>query len=315
MGKIVCGIDLGGTKINTGIVDENGKVLYSVKVPTLAQEGPDAVVKRILKSVNDVLDHSNMSTADIGGIGIGSPGPLDSVKGIIMEPSNLPGWKDVPIVKILKAEFAANIKLNNDANAAAIGEFMFGAGRGLRNFIYMTVSTGIGGGIIINGKLYDGVSSNAGEVGHATINFDGPKCNCGSYGCFETYASGTAVGRFAREALEKGEESIMRDMAPVGEIKAEHVFEAARQRDKLALRLVELEGYYLGIGIANILAFYNPEMIAIGGGVGGQLDMYYDSMYESLKKRALGPSLNDCRIVKAELGADLGLIGAAALVF
>jgi glucokinase len=315
MGKIVCGIDLGGTKINTGLVDENGKVLYNVKVPTLAQEGPEAVVKRIVKSVHDLLKESGVELKDISGIGVGSPGPLDVERGIIMSPSNLPGWNNVPLVDILKKEFKINTKLNNDANAAALGEYFFGAGRGIKDFIYMTVSTGIGGGIIIDGRLYNGVSSNAGEIGHATINFNGPKCNCGNIGCFEVYASGTAVGRFAREALSSGEDSIMKTMAPISEIKSEHVFEAARMGDRLALKLIDMEGYYLGVGITNLIACYNPQMIAIGGGVGSQLEMYYDKMYETLNKLCLAPSLRDCRIVKAELGGDLGLIGAAALVF
>lgn len=314
MSKIVCGVDLGGTKINTGLVDNNGKILKSIKVPTLAEEGPDAVIKRIEESILDVLTKAGMKVSDLSGIGIGSPGPLDAEKGVVICPPNLPGWVNIPLVKILSEKFDVVIKLNNDANAAALGEYLFGAGRGIDNFIYVTVSTGIGGGAIIGGKLYNGENSNAAEIGHHTIDFRGPKCNCGNYGCFEAYASGTALSKFAKEAVKGGRDSIIKNIAGEGGIKAEHVFEAARMGDALAKELIDNEAFYLGIGIANIMAFYNPKRIAIGGGVSNQWDMLYDKMMKTIYERALKPNAEICEVVRAELGENVGLLGAAALV-
>ena len=313
MGKIVCGIDIGGTKINTGLLDSDGRVINNIKVPTKASEGPDAVISRIIKSVEEVLKLSNVGLKSVSGIGIGSPGPLDTEKGIIMNPSNLPGWDNVHITDIIENKFNIKTTLDNDANAAALGEYLYGAGKGSKAFVYVTVSTGVGGGVVTNGKVYHGINSNAAEIGHSMINFNGPRCNCGNYGCLEAYASGTALARFAKEAVDNGQETIIKIIAGPDPINAEHVFEAAKKKDKLAAELVDNEAFYLGIGIANILAFYNPEVIAIGGGVANAWDMFIDRMLDTAKKRSLKPIFDACRMVKAELGSNVGLIGAAAL--
>lgn len=314
MSKVVIGVDLGGTKINTGIVDENGKVLKSVKAPTLAKEGPYPVIDRIKKSIYDVLEEANMKLGDVGGIGIISPGPIDSDKGLVINPSNLPGWDHIPLVNLLKEEFNLPVMLDNDANAAALAEFLFGAGRGLKNFVYITVSTGIGGGVIINGKLYRGTNSNAAEVGHMTIDYKGPKCNCGNIGCFEVFASGTAIARLAREAVQKGRSTLIKEMARDNEITAQHVFEAALAKDAVALELIDNEAFFLGVGISNIITFANPERIAIGGGVSKQWDMFYDKMMDTVRERTLKPMIEVCQIVKSELKDDIGILGAAAII-
>ncbi|SNX53846.1 ROK family glucokinase [Thermoanaerobacterium sp. RBIITD] len=314
MSKLVCGIDLGGTKINTGIVDDNGKILYSVKVPTEAKNGPDHVINRIKESINDVLKKSSLKIDQISGIGIGSPGPLDSEKGIVEYPPNLPGWVNIPLVDILHKEFDTNIKLNNDANVAALAEYLFGAGKGIDDMVYITVSTGIGGGAIIGGKLYNGANSNAAEIGHHSINFDGPRwCNCGNPGCLESYASGTSLVKFAKKAIESGRDTILKNI-PMDEIKAENIFEAAKSGDKLSIELIDAEAFYLGIGIVNIMAFYNPKRIIIGGGLSSQWDVLYDKMMKTVEERALKPNREICDVVKAELGGNVGLMGAAALV-
>ncbi|MDF2673540.1 MAG: hypothetical protein K0R09_1805 [Clostridiales bacterium] len=314
MSKFVIGVDLGGTKINTGIIDESGKVILSIKVPTLAKEGPYPVIERIKKSIYDVLIEANMKLEDIKGIGIISPGPIDSEKGLVVNPSNLPGWDHIPIVKLLREEFKLPVMLDNDANAAALAEYMFGSGRGLKNFVYITVSTGIGGGVIIDGKLYRGTNSNAGEVGHMTINYNGPKCNCGNFGCFETYASGTAIARFAKKAVLEGRSTLIKELAGEKEINAQHVFEAAIKGDNVALELIDEEAFYLGIGISNIIAFANPERITLGGGVSNQLDMFYNRMMETINERSLKSMVDVCQIVKSELKDDIGILGAAAII-
>lgn len=314
MSKLVIGVDLGGTKVNTGIVDENGKIHMSIKVPTLANEGPYPVIDRIKKSIYDVLKEANMNLIDMGGIGIISPGPIDSDKGLVINPSNLPGWDHIPIVNLLKEEFQLPVMLDNDANAAALAEYLFGSGRGLRNFVYITVSTGIGGGVIIGGKLYRGTNSNAAEVGHMTIDYKGPKCNCGNIGCFEVFASGTGLARFARVAVQEGKNTLIKELAGDKEITAQHVFEAAILRDPVATELIDKEAFYLGVGISNIIAFANPERIAIGGGVSKQWDMFYSKMMDTVKERTLKPMMDVCQIVRSELKDDIGILGAAAII-
>jgi glucokinase len=314
LNKLLCGIDLGGTKINTGIANNKGEVLANVIIDTKAEEGQDAVIDRMIKSVYTVLDMANVTKEDLTGIGIGVPGLIDSWEGLVIEAANLPGWRDVPIVDIFTEEFNINIRLENDANAAAIGEYLFGSGRGNEDFIYLTVSTGIGGGAILDGKLYSGSNSNASEIGHSIIDFNGPKCNCGSYGCFETFASGTAIARIAKERVDNNENTIISKLAIDGKIKAEHVFEAARSGDVIAMEIIDREAFYLGIGIVNILAFYNPEKIAIGGGVSSQWDILSERVAKVVEERALKPNAKICKIVKAQLGKDVGLLGACGLV-
>lgn len=314
MKNCVCGVDLGGTKIGIGIVDSDGKIIAKVKVPTPVKEGKQAVLNSIVKGIEDVITKANLKTSDLLGIGVGSPGPLSSKLGIIYNPNNLPGFENVEMVKFLNEKFGTNVKLQNDANAAALGEYIFGTGKGTENFVYVTVSTGIGGGLIINGKIFEGANSNAVEIGHMTILDDGPACSCGNIGCYEALASGTALQRFAREAVLKGEETLIKEIAGDRDIKAEDVFKAYHRGDKLAAKLVEQEAYYLGVGMINIIALYNPERIAIGGGVSNEFDVFYDKMMETIEKRALKPSLKVCDIVKAKVD-DVGIVGAASLIY
>ncbi|MDI6605416.1 MAG: ROK family protein [Thermoanaerobacteraceae bacterium] len=311
---IACGVDLGGTKINTGIVNSKGEILYNIKIPTEAQKGPYEVIERIIKSIYEVVDKTGVKLKDLSGIGVGSPGPLDAEAGIVLCPPNLTGWVNIPLTEILKKEFGIKIRINNDANAAALAEHLFGKGRGINNFVYITVSTGIGGGVIINGKLYNGANSNAAEIGHHTINFDGPRCGCGNYGCFEAFASGTALAGFAKDMVDSGKDTIIKDIAGNRAIKAEYVFEAAEKGDKIAIELIEKEAFYLGIGIANIMSFYNPERIAVGGGISCHWKVLYDKIMATVNKRALKPNKEICDVVKAQLGENVGLLGAALLV-
>lgn len=314
LSKLLCGIDLGGTKINTGLITPRGEIVANIIIDTIAAEGQDAVIERMIKSVYSVMEMANVTTAGIEGIGIGVPGLIDSWEGLVIEAANLDGWENVPIVDIFTKEFKLPIKLENDANAAAIGEYLFGSGRGSEDFIYVTVSTGIGGGAILDGKLYSGSSSNATEIGHSMIDFNGPKCKCGNSGCFETFASGTAIARFAKERIETGEATIIKELAGDGPIKAEHVFEANLLGDKVAAEIIENEAFYLGIGLANVLAFYNPEKISIGGGVSSQWNILEERVNKVISERALKPNAKICKIVKAQLGKNVGLLGAAGLV-
>lgn len=313
MDKFLCGIDLGGTKINTVIITNKGEMVSSYTLPTLAHEGPEKVIQRMKETVYKVLEDAKLDVSDLEGIGVASPGPLDAKKGIVLNPPNLPGWIDITLAKILEDEFKIPVKLQNDANCAALAEYYFGAGNRTKNFVYITISTGIGGGAIIDGKLYDGANSNAAEFGHASINFDGEKCQCGSYGCFEMYASGTALANFAAKEIEKGRESVIKDIAKDGKITAKDVFEAYKMGDNLAKELIEREAFYLGVGIANIIMNYNPEVIALGGGVANGFDILYPIMIKTVEERCYKASFEGCKIVKAKLGQNSGAIGAAVL--
>lgn len=314
LSKLLCGIDLGGTKINTGIANKKGEIIANIIIDTKVEEGQEAVIKRMIKSVYTVMEMAEITLMDLVGIGIGVPGLIDAWEGLIIEASNLPGWHEVPIVDIFAREFNIHIRLDNDANAAAIGEYLFGSGRGYEDFIYLTVSTGIGGGAILDGKLYSGANSNASEIGHSTIDFNGPRCNCGNYGCFEAFASGTAIARYAKERIDSGEATLISELSQGGKIKAEYVFEAANKGDRAAKDIIDKEGFYLGIGLVNILAFYNPEKIAIGGGVGSQWDLLKDEALKVVQERGLKPNTRVCEIVKAQLGKNVGLLGACGLV-
>ena len=199
MKKYILGVDLGGTKIATVLTDLSGKILERVEVPTEASKGQDVVIQNIIQSVDMVLAETGVSTDEVIGLGIGSPGPLDRKTGVVLEAPNL-GWKNVPIRDILQERYNVPVYLENDANAAGLAEQKFGAGRGRDYVLYVTVSTGVGGGIILGGRIYDGAHGIAGEVGHITIDADGPACNCGGIGCLEAFASGTGLGDVLVEA-------------------------------------------------------------------------------------------------------------------
>ncbi|MCG0276526.1 MAG: ROK family protein [Thermosediminibacteraceae bacterium] len=315
MKKIAVGVDLGGTKIAAGAVDENGNLLARTELPTLAKEGPEKVIGRMKQSVYDILKHLGLPLEDIAGIGIGVPGPMDAGRGIVKNPPNLPGWDNVPLRSIMQEEFNIKVCLENDANAAAIGEYLFGAGKGIENFVYITISTGIGGGVIAGGRLLKGDGGNAAEIGHLTINFEGPVCGCGNKGCWEAYASGTAMARFAKEGILLGRKTKLTAIAQEGDVRAEHIFAAANEEDEFAKELVEKEAFYLGVGLASVVNAYNPKCIAIGGGLAKAWDMFYSKMIEVMKAKALPPNVENLEVVKAKLGQDVGIIGAASLIF
>lgn len=313
--KYIVGIDLGGTKISGAVSDKSGKVLYAKTIDTLASEGTDNVVNRITWLINHVLGEFNINKEDVFGIGIASPGPLNSDEGIIIETPNLP-FKNFPLKNAVEGAVGIKTFIDNDANAAALGEFLFGAGKGMENLIYITVSTGIGGGIIINKKLYRGKTGNAGEIGHMTVEPHGPRCNCGNYGCLEVMASGTAIARIARERLNnienlKNEESLL---SAFENITPREVFECALKGDKLALEVVDYTSNYLGIGLASLINIFDPEMIIIGGGVSKVGDILFDRLRKVALERSFEIMSSTVKIVPASLGTDAGLIGALAII-
>jgi len=308
------GIDLGGTKILTAVANTQGDMLSRDHSITPAKEGQEAVVKSILESVGRALDQARISAPDLTAVGVGAPGLSNPETGILFTSPNLPGWKDVPLRDIIEKELGKKAFLINDANAAAVGELYFGAGRGARNFIYITVSTGIGGGIIIDGKIYTGSIGTAGELGHMVISDEGPLCNCGNRGCWEVLASGTALAREARIKTKDGVTSSILQLAggDLEKINAEVIHEAAQAGDSLANELIARTAYYLGVGLANLINIFNPEVIIIGGGLSNIGDMLLKPAFEEAGRRAFKPAYQAVRFARAELGRNSGVLGAAA---
>lgn len=307
--KYVIGVDLGGTKISCALSDLDGKIINQYTLPTLSQEGEAAVLTRIINGISKVIVNSKVNKDQIKAIGIGSPGPLDSKKGMIISTPNLP-FKNFKLVEPIENKFGIKTYLDNDANVAAIGEFLFGAGKGTENMVFVTVSTGVGGGAIINGKIYRGNTNNALEIGHTTLVEDGPRCNCGNYGCTEALASGTAIAKRAKEALETGVETSLRNYENVTSYE---VFQEAKKGDKVASDILNKCLNYLGICIANIVATLDPEMVVIGGGVSKGGNIVFEKVREVVNTRCFDSMAASCKIVPAGLGTDAGVIGAVAL--
>lgn len=316
--KFAIGVDLGGTNIVCAIVNYDGKIVSSLKTPTLAERGKEATIKRIIETIRKNIAQSAIAPGDIIGIGIGAPGPLNVKRGIINFAPNLPGWKDVPLKKILEDEFNIKVILENDANAAAWGEKCFGGGQGIDNLVCFTLGTGIGGGIIIDGKIYHGNNYGAAELGHMTVNKDGPQCNCGNNGCLEAYSSATGIKNRIRDRIKKGVKSQFLNLDNIESIESislKSIFEAARQGDKLTSTIVDEAISYLGIAIANITNILNPEMVILVGGITNEGDKLLTPIRKEVEKRAFYTNYKFLKIVIGELGDNAGVLGAAALAW
>jgi glucokinase len=307
----VLGIDLGGTDCKFGIVDAQGRVIHSSKNPTHAELGPESVIDGMAAHARELI-----AVHPVQRVGVGVPGPMSSRLGIVFETPNLPGWSNVPAQKMLEDRLQLPVTLNNDANAAAYGEYWAGAAVGvdMECFVLFTLGTGVGGGIILNGELYVGPDDTAGELGHMCINFNGPRCGCGSNGCVEAYASATAIRREVKEALAAGTTTIIQ--IPEGceeDFGAKVVYDAAVAGDAYAIDLFARVGDALGVAAATVINMLNPDMIAYAGALANAGDF----IFEPLKKRALANAFDQpakrAKIVKATLGNQAGIIGAAGL--
>jgi len=314
---LVLAIDMGGTKIITALVSDKGEIVARNYCLTMANKGTESVINRILSTVDSFLNLRNVSVRQLSAISIAAAGVIDMEKGIITKSPNLPGWIDIPLRKIVKEKFQVDTFLINDANAAVLGEHQFGAGKGLSNLILITLGTGIGGGIIINGRLYFGASGGAGEIGHMTIDVNGPRCSCGNTGCLEMFASGTAIAREAIKRIDDGEKSSITNMVKgkIKNITAEKVTKAARDGDYLATDVIARAASYLGVGMVNLVNIFNTEMIIIGGGMSQMGDLLLDPVRQVVRERAFQLSAQAVRIVPAQLGSDAGVSGAAVFAF
>jgi len=314
LGLLTLGIDLGGSKILTAVVNPRGEMLSSDESMTPATKGREAVIQSILDSAHRALKQAGVAISEIYAIGVGAAGISNPEAGILFTSPNLPGWRDVPLRDIMQERLGKRTFLINDANAAALGEFYFGAARRARNFIYITLSTGIGGGIVIDGKIYTGAIGAAGEVGHMTIDDNGPICNCGNRGCWETLASGTALAKEARHRIKEGVRTSILTYAEgdVERVTAQVIHNAADQGDGLAKELIARTGYYVGVGLANLINIFNPELIVIGGGLSNIGDMLLEPAFKVAGERAYKEASQAVRFASAELGRNSGVLGAAA---
>jgi len=283
-------IDIGGTKIAVGMVDKSGKLLARLEHPTAPERGP----AQGLQLIREMLHQTAAEIGDrLQGIGIGCTGPVDPLSGILEKNEFLPGWQGIRLTNELSRTFGVSAAMENDADAAALGEFAWGAGRGAKRFIYLTVSTGIGGGIVFDGKLYRGADGSHPEIGHHVIDPTGPQCFCGARGCWESLASGPSLAQ--RGGLPN----------------ARDVCDAARRGDKNALTAIEQEGLYLGMGIANLITLFVPDIIALGGGVMQSHDLFWERIHSIIQASCGLVPFEKTRLLPAALGLDVGLIGAA----
>lgn len=312
----IVGVDVGGTNIVVGTVRADGSALYGLqKVRTPVADGAEAVVAQIARMIERSLQETRSEGGEIEvlGVGIGSPGPLDPETGIVLLTPNL-GWRNFPLRDRVAGAVGLRATLDNDANCAILGEWWRGAAQGARHVVGLTIGTGIGGGIVLDGRLYHGATHIAGEIGHMTIDSTGRRCKCGNYGCLEAYASGTAIAARAAEGLEAGASSILPALAaerPDG-ISAELVYEAARNGDSYARDVILETARFLGAGVASLINIFNPEVVVICGGVTAAGDGLFGPLRAEVTRRAFRPAVQACRIVPGTLTGTAGVYGAVA---
>lgn len=305
----VLAADVGGTNTRMAVVNGNGDILTLLKKSTHCKEGRDAMIKFIVSFARETIEKSKLSKEEICGMGIGFPGPLNAEAGTIFNPPNLNGWNNVPLGEILEKELKVPVAIENDANAAALGEWWKGAGSGTGSLFCITLGTGVGGGFIIDGKVWHGASSMAGEIGHTTVIRDGIKCTCGNIGCLETYACSGGILKRVNDALERNSNSLqpLTDLKQVGQM--------VMQGNEIVLNVIKETGAILGIAIANIANLLNPEMIVLFGGVTNLGEHLVEPLEEEVNRRAFKKATESLRIELSQLGDNSGVLGAAKNIF
>ncbi len=347
---LVVGVDLGGTHMRTAVL-QGSKLRSRVSLLTGENPTPERLLPRVYGAIQQALDEANITLDQIAGIGVATPGPLNNRTGVIYSPPNLPGWENVPLRELIQQQFKTLILIENDAHTAGLGEYMFGAGRGSRYMVYLTVSTGIGGGVIIDGKILEGANGTAGELGHMTIDWKGERCNCGNIGCLEYLASGTAIARYANEAIAAGQgadllafaSTMLEHIATVPDqealpihdpntqpldeydelsgvveplrVNAYTVARAAEAGIPLARDIITQVAEALGVGLVNIIHVYNPEIIILGGSFMQMGRMLMEPALRIVRERTMKAPRDSARIALAQLTRNAGLVGAGALIY
>lgn len=307
--ECVAGIDIGGTKIALALAGTDGRIIEKTRFPTRIEDGPHRIIETAVSEIQGMLERTG---ARLSAVGIGCGGPLDRRRGLILSPPNLRGWDEFPVVALVEERLGVKALLDNDANAAALGEHRYGAGRGYADLVYITMSTGIGGGVIVRGRLVHGVYDGAGEVGHMTVLPDGPACGCGGRGCLEALCSGTSIARRARERLATGAASSLSSLGQAG-VTGQAVAEAARAGDALAAEVWDETIHYLAVGVGNLFNVLAPEAVVIGGGVSTTGAQLFEPLLERVRSRARMLPPDKINILQASLGGDSALHGAVIL--
>lgn len=316
MSRYLIGIDIGGTKLATVVATIDGVILHKIRQPTEAEKGSDYVVSKLIQMVNQTREFVQVGQSQIEAIGISCGGPLDPQTGIVYSPPNLPNWNAVPLRQIIAHEFNIPVVIENDANASAYAEWQFGGGRGFKNVVFMTMSTGIGAGIVSDGRILQGTNGYAGEVGHQILIPDGPLCGCGNRGCLESICSGPSIARRAKEAVKEQTNTKILDLADgkISAIKSEYVVLAAQKGDSLAIDLIQQTAFYMGWGIANLVNIVNPEVVLIGTIAIAAGELLLEPIRQTVRKMAMRRPAETVQIRPAELGNRIGDLAAISLV-
>jgi glucokinase len=315
--RAYAGIDIGATNIKYGLVGSKGEVLFKEQRPTLADKGPEPLMHLVANIGERLLLHAAEEDYEVGWLGVGTPGTVDAKSGQIIGMSpNISGWKGTALGEFLRERLNTPVYVDNDANAVALAEHRFGAGIGFDSVVCVTVGTGVGGGLILGGRLWRGSSSAAGEIGHMSINADGPECKCGNRGCLEAYCASAAIIGRCRSKLDGGLtpafENVLRDDG-LETLTIKKLFAAARKKDNVALEVIEETAEYLSIGLAGVVNLLNPDLVIIGGGVADGGAGFVESVAQSLRNRCCDSAIDNLRVVKATLGNYAGFIGAGIL--
>jgi glucokinase len=310
----VIGVDIGGTKVAVGIVNSEGKILSQLRHPMVANSTPDAALQAVIAAIDSL--RSTVASDAIGAIGLCAPGPLDPITGIVANPPNLPAWRNFPLAAKIAEVYHLPVKLDNDANAAALAETRWGAARGYRYVFYATIGTGIGTGIVFDNRIYHGRTGAAGEGGHVSIDYRGPVCHCGKRGCIEILAAGPAIAARTREKLSSGSiKSSILDLAhgKLSEVTSHLVGEAYAQGDTLAREILEETAQFLAIWLGTIVDLLDPDVIVMGGGVAAMLYPFFPEIKRLLPQWCVNPGASEIPLLMAHYGPDAGIAGGAAL--
>lgn len=314
--KVFVGCDLGGTNIKAGLVDiENGEVIISDTKPTKARKGPEAVMERMAILITELIEKSEIKKKEILGLGISVPGMLDlETNTTLFLPNFVGGWRNIPVGERMSTYLGLDISMLNDVQAITYGEWRFGAGKGVQSMACFAVGTGVGGGLIVNNELVLGLGGSAGELGHQTVDLNGPICGCGNHGCVEVYASGPAIASSAARGVRQGWSTKIVDLIDhdLNLLTPEIVTKAAEMGDEFALEVWERAGTYLGVGVANVLSTLAVERVVIGGGVAKAGDLLLDPIRKTIKERVFLMPVEKVDVVQAKLGSDAGIVGMAA---
>ena len=314
MSEAYIGIDLGGTNVKTAVVSREGDVMGKDSRPTDAEKGLEAVLAKMAEGVDAALEAANLLRSGVAAMGIGAPGPMNWQTGVVFAPPNLPGWKDVPLAKLMRERLNIPAYVDNDANVACYGEFWLGVGKNVESMVLLTLGTGVGGGIVVLGQLLRGPDGTAAEIGHLCVRRDGRQCNCGAKGCLEQYASVSGMLRTAKKRIQQGGlDTVLTQMCggDLDKLTGKMISDAVEQGDTFARWVMEETGRWLGIGIGSLINLLNPEMVVLAGGMINAGDVLFAPVRETARAQCFDVPGKRAEIVPAGLGGDAGVIGAA----